>query len=127
PGGAAQVSFTFGQTLPLPCAASSLAAADINGDGTVDLVSGNSCGSVSVFGNGGGTFTPLGTTPVAAGPCLAVIGDFTGDGKPDLAVAATTAGTVTGLLNLGAGKFQASMPFPAGPTPYGIVAADFNQ
>jgi len=82
--------------------ASSVAVADVNGDGKPDLVVTNLCansescayGSVSVLlGNGDGTFQP----PVSYNsggtlPNSLVVADVNGDGKPDLVV---TSGSTT--------------------------------
>jgi hypothetical protein len=41
-----------------------------------------------LLGNGDGAFGSPATLPVGTGPAWVVAGDFNGDGKPDLAVAA---------------------------------------
>jgi hypothetical protein len=51
------------------------------------------------------------------------VGDFNGDGIPDLAVAA---GGLSILLGNGDGTFQAAREYAAGGTPFSVVAADFN-
>ena len=73
-------------------------------------------GDVSVLlGNGDGTFrlpTPYevgGSTPVAV-----AVGDFNGDGNPDLAVVVTTTNSVAILLGNGDGTFQPAIGYPAG-------------
>jgi hypothetical protein len=77
----------------------SLAVADFNGDGRLDVASG--AGNVLLLGNGDGTFqTPY--TLGASGPGIAV-GDFNLDGRPDLAV-----GGVTILLNVSTGFVSAT-------------------
>ena len=70
-----------------------VAIADLNGDGKLDLVTSNgqngsfnSSGSVSIFlGNGDGTFQPRVDFSTGGSEDVA-IGDFNGDGKPDLAI-----------------------------------------
>jgi len=72
-----------------------VAAGDLNGDGKADAVSvgTNSAGAVVVgvlFGNGGTTLNGEQDYPLPAGsgiPARVVIGDFNGDGLPDIAVA----------------------------------------
>src|SRR5439155_12280870 len=66
---------------------------DVNGDGKLDLIVVNnggasSQGNVSVLlGRGDGTFQTAVNYAAGAGPSSVAIGDFDGDGKPDLAVA----------------------------------------
>src|SRR5260370_714015 len=56
-------------------------------------------------------------------PSVAV-GDFNGDGVPDLAV--INAGRVSVLLGDGDGTFQAARSFGAGDIPTSVVVSDFN-
>jgi|WetSurMetagenome_2_1015567.scaffolds.fasta_scaffold1236848_1 hypothetical protein len=67
-----------------------VAAADVNGDGRVDLVSANYYGnSITVLTNkANGGFVLAGTYPVGNNPIRVVAADFNGDGKMDLAWAA---------------------------------------
>jgi hypothetical protein len=73
-----------------------LAVGDLNGDGRPDIVVANyglqgSPGSVSVFfqqpGPPAGTFSSPTLYPGFTGPTSVAIGDFNGDGLPDLAIA----------------------------------------
>ena len=80
-------------TIGLPYGA--LAVADFNGDGKLDIASGNA--DSLLLGNGDGTFqAPLRLG--ASGRGIAV-GDFNRDGRPDLSV-----GGVAVLLNISAGS-----------------------
>jgi hypothetical protein len=101
----------------------SVAVGDFNGDGKLDLVVANRGlgeGTVSVLlGNGDGTFQAAQTYDVAPYPVAVAVGDFNGDGYPDLAVAnSTDPGAVTVLLNAadwGGGAGAAPPPTPALP------------
>src|SRR5262249_32093017 len=70
--------------------ASSVAVADFNHDGNLDIVplaSANSSLLNLALGNGNGTFQPARTLPVDCTYCQSLTtGDFNNDGKPDLAV-----------------------------------------
>lgn len=86
------------------------------------------------------SFSPGASLPVGVAPSAVVVGDFDGDGSPDLAVA--NIGHVdpefpdTGyrsnlriLLNDGAGRFHMApgSPFRVGENPNSIAVADFNR
>jgi len=109
-----------------------VAVADFNGDGKPDLAICNSgSNSVSVLlGNGDGTFTAAPGSPVSvgSGPFAEAVGDFNGDGKPDLAVANYNDSTVSVLLGNGDGSFTTApgSPIPVGINPYSVTVADFN-
>lgn len=88
----------------------SLALADFNGDGRLDLAVG--AGNFLLLGNGDGTFQ----TPIelgAGGPGIAV-GDFNRDGKPDLAV-----GGITVLLNISAFPTTTTITSSSNPSAFG--------
>jgi hypothetical protein len=55
-----------------------------------------------------------------------VAGDFTGDGRTDLAVANRGSNDVSVLLGNGDGTFQNQVRYAAGTEPYGLVAGDFT-
>src|SRR3989454_883456 len=62
----------------------------------------------------------------ATGPSCIVVGDFNGDGKPDLAVSNVGSNTVSVLLGNGNGTFLPALSFPVGPNPWYFAVGDFN-
>jgi hypothetical protein len=98
----AKADFLVGQT---PAA---VAVADLNSDGTPDVVvASRGSNNVSVLlGNGGGTLQPAVNYAVGANPSSVQIGDFNGDGKLDLIVANEASSTLSILLGNGDGTFQ---------------------
>lgn len=111
----------------------SIVAADVNGDGKLDLVVANGClgsdcstGSVGVLlGNGDGTFKKVVTYRSGAASVFGAhvaVGDLNGDGKLDLAVANTgvgcfsscPAGLVGVLLGNGDGTFKKAKTYATG-------------
>jgi hypothetical protein len=105
---------------------------DFNGDGHLDLAVANANyfgsgpGDVSILlGNGDGTFQPQVTYAVGYQPSALAAGDFTGNGRTDLAVANFFDNTVSVMLGNGDGTFQPARTVAsgvAGP----LVAGDFN-
>src|SRR5579885_3008418 len=54
------------------------------------------------------------------------VGDFNGDGKPDMAVANYNPATVTILLGDGTGGFTVAQQMPVGPGPISVAVVDLN-
>ena len=118
----------------------SIAVADFNGDGKADLAVANSVSSTCptvpcpesdtvtiLLGNGDGTFTATPVSPATgAQPLSIAVGDFNGDGKPDLAVANSGSNTVTILLGNGDGTFTRAASPATGNTPEFVAVGDFN-
>ena len=85
-----------------------IAAADINGDNKLDLITtGYSGTNLSVFsGNGSGGFSLLNSTAEGFAPTWIVSGDFNRDGRTDIAVSGSN--KIVTYLGNGTGSFAAS-------------------
>jgi uncharacterized repeat protein (TIGR01451 family) len=66
------------------------------------------------------------TYPVGTSPYAIVAGDFSGDGKSDLAVANAGSNNISVLVNNGDGTFKPAVNSPAGTSPQAVAADDFN-
>lgn len=137
-----QASYTVGAS---PIA---LALGDFNRDGHPDMVvanhgDGTTNGSISILlGVGDGTFgtqTPItipgltlpnGTPSTAAStPSAVAIGDFDGDGNPDIAVTDSANGNLMILFGDGQGNFTAptaATTYATGSAPVALLATDLN-
>lgn len=113
-------------------ASTSVAVADVNGDGKPDLVVANSTPGIIgiLLGNGDGTFqkaVPYSSAGVATSVAVA---DVNGDGKPDLVVANECVGNCNGIAVLpgnGDGTFQTAVQFgSAGFNSDSVAVADVN-
>jgi hypothetical protein len=116
--------------------ATSVAVGDFNRDGIPDLAvadSNDSNGSVSVFlGSGGGVYQPAVTYPsVGFNTSGVAVGDFNGDGIPDLALVdefgSEQGGDVSILLGNGDGTFGTATSYATGTfDSLSIAVGDFN-
>jgi len=106
-----------------------VAAADVNNDGSLDIVRGFGNGSVSVSLNTGtGSFgSPTSFTTVASGGVNGFfISDVDGDGNLDAALSLYWAGQVVIVLGNGDGTFGASYSYGGIPNAIDVTLADFT-
>jgi hypothetical protein len=118
----------------------SLVAGDFRGDGHTDLAVANQLraneggaghpnvrlvftGVFVLLGNGDGTFQTAVSVKANAGSLVA--GDFTGDGRTDLATPGAGDGVSVSLSN-GKGSFQTPVTYALPFSPTALVAGDFN-
>ncbi len=140
--GASVPTFAPQQTFAVGHSPASVGVGDFNGDNKPDIVTVNSGdNTVSVLldttptGASTASFAPQQIVVVGSDPISVAVGDFNGDGKPDLAVATNdhdVTGTLSVLLNTTpAGATTASFAPPqivvvGGPTFSSMAVADFD-
>jgi hypothetical protein len=121
--------------IPVGHGPGSIAIADVNHDGKLDIIVANTVdGTVDVLlGDGKGHFVPAAGSPFACGknPNAIAVGDFNADGNLDLVIANTETPYLTILLGDGKGGFAPSphSPFDTHSYPHvhGVAVADFNR
>jgi hypothetical protein len=114
--------------------------ADVNRDGSPDLLTANSFGdTVSIFlGRGDGSFGKARDFAVGTAPASIAAADLNGDGTTDIVT--TNGGLAEGdseaiagsddlsvLLGRGDGSFRTHVDYPAGNVPSGIAVVDVNE
>jgi hypothetical protein len=113
----------------------SVAVADVNGDGKIDLISANygtngTGNTLSILtNNGAGIFTLASSPVVGTGPYSVIATDVNGDNKMDLVCANFNGGsnnTLSILINNGTGNFTLSSSPVVGLGPDAVTAADVN-
>jgi N-acetylneuraminic acid mutarotase len=107
------------------------AVSDFNGDGIPDVGFVSQLGAYSEINLGNGTFSSVLTADTLPPPIdqepsyVPIVGDFNGDGKPDMAVTSTGA-SVPIFLGNGDGTFTTGPQTPTVPNEsWNLVAADF--
>ena len=130
PSALGAVTFAPAASLGVGATPYAVAVGDFNGDGKRDLATANN-GSANVsvlLGDGNGTFGAASNFPLAPGshPDALAVGDFNGDGKPDLVTANAVSNDVSVLLGDGTGGFGPAASFGVGTMPSSVVVGDFN-
>jgi hypothetical protein len=110
--------------------------ADVDGNGTMDLVTANTTGNVSVnLGSGDGTLQAEQVFSLNAGGCTypacprptgLALADLNQDGLMDVAVSTTNPGGVSVLLNAGQGVLALTDTLQAKDLTTGVLAGDFD-
>lgn len=107
----------------------SIAAADVNGDGKLDLIAANyGDNTLTVLTNNGtGVFSFNAVLNVGLQPYCVIAADLYGNGKLDLITANSGTDTLTILTNNGNGIFGFNATLPVGSRPNCVAAADVNH
>jgi hypothetical protein len=103
----------------------SMAVADFNGDGNLDIAVGDTSSGSILLGNGDGTFhfgNPIGFTDAV----FFAVADFNRDGKLDLAAANNLGSSVSILYGDGTGNFTSHASYSTATPPIALAAADLN-
>lgn len=110
-----------------------VAAADVNGDSIMDLLTANrDSNDVTLFiGLGSGSFTPPVIVPAtfsgaAAGMAALQLGDFNDDGLLDIVTANRGRNDVSIIMGFGNGAFAAPQTFPVGNDPRSVFVGDID-
>jgi hypothetical protein len=125
--------FKEASTYPTGAVPTSMAVADVNGDGHMDVLvtdrGSDGSGDVLVFsGTGKGKLRPAKKYSLTGSPFRVAVEDLNGDHFPDLAVTQFDNGTVAIFLNDGTGKFRKPVTYDAGGYGVvGVVAADLRN
>jgi hypothetical protein len=109
-----------------------VAVGDLDGDGKPDLAIANQASdSLMLFrGDGSGGFKPLDRQLLTGrSPRTVRITDFNGDGLNDIVAVNFRGNSVSVFLARAGGGFAEAKgsPFAAGPAPWGLAVADFNE
>jgi hypothetical protein len=133
-GNSGIVSFAIKLDFVTGFSPTSLAIGDIDGDGKLDLaITNNGSNTISILRNtstvGSISFATKVDYATGINPRSAVIGDFDGDGKPDLAIANESSSNVSILRNTGSYgviSFSGKVDYTAGSNPKSLSIGDLD-
>ncbi|MBX9258963.1 DUF4347 domain-containing protein [Desmonostoc muscorum CCALA 125] len=110
---------------------SSVAVADFNKDGKLDLVTANNLSNnISLLlGKGDGSFQTAVNFPLESpsAPISIAVGDFNKDGKSDIVTVNNASQNISVLLGDGIGGFGTAKNFKVPSRPSSVTVADFNK
>jgi hypothetical protein len=128
--GTGRGGFQPGTNLVVGAASWAITTGDVDGDGDLDLLTGNITGNtVSLLRNAGnGTFGTATSITVGVGPTDLALADVDGDGDLDLLVSNFTDNTVSVRLNDGTGVYSGSqnIAMPANTAPDQLALGDVD-
>ncbi|MFP4502307.1 MAG: FG-GAP repeat domain-containing protein [Candidatus Hydrogenedentota bacterium] len=106
-----------------------IAAADLDGDGTVDLVTANAgTNTVSVFlGNGDGTFMYWDDLAAGDGPRYVLLLDLNADGRPDIVTANRDSNDLSVFRSNDDGAYDPAVNVPVDTNPRAIAPIDLDH
>jgi len=106
----------------------SVALADVNGDGKLDIVTANNeSNNVSILtGKGDGSFNTATFITVGTTPSSVALADVNKDNKVDLVVANWSGNNVSILTGNGDGSFNTATSVAVGTNPLSVALADVN-
>ncbi|GIV43183.1 MAG: hypothetical protein KatS3mg035_0306 [Bacteroidia bacterium] len=107
----------------------SVAAADFDGNGTIDLASCSQVDSkINIHLNDGkGNLSPAKSFSTGNSPRAIYAQDFNKDGKPDLATVSIKDGKLNWHINQGNGNFNNIQSFNTGIFPHWVTSGDYNH
>jgi len=126
------LSYTLRNWFAVGEAPSSVAVADLDGDGNADIVTSNAGDGVVqstvsiLFGTGDGTYVSETTLYVGVDPQFVYIGDLNNDADWDIFTADAGSHTITTRLGNGDGTFGGILAYPVGLAPMSLAVIDLD-
>jgi hypothetical protein len=106
--------------------ARAVTAADLNGDGKMDLATPGEYGISVLLGSGASDFSTPQLYTAGLYPSGVATADFNGDGALDFAVANSGSASLSVLFGVGDGTFRPPTDAGTGALPFGVTVGDFN-